>query len=543
MYEPDYSFEYFNVDDFRSPTPDETRPTIIIGEEMPTKHIVLHNSLPYERDELVNFYIARPFAMVLDANGMPVTCQFDPVWKWQKSDGGTTASGYIPYASTTKFRISFRARVPPLGLRVYTLQATKSADASHLAAYARITVHTDNHLAATMQLDAKYPEPIDFVAPREISLRDEYTGQGASFAKNGLLKSISMGANTPSVPAHLEFRKYGVTNGAEHSGAYLFMPDGPAKSLLDTTTPTTDSVVLVSRGPLESSVATSFGFGVHQVLLRDYGLEIQNVVDIVDYANSEIVMRINTNIESDFFYTDLNGLQLIKRQRFDKLPIQANYYPVPSTMFIENDNHRLTLLSGQALGGSSLKPGQLEIMQDRRLTSDDNRGMGQGVLDNRPTLHVFKLLLESRESCTKRDASHPSGFLTLAAHLESQSLAHPMERLVFQGNEWPGMRPSFGDSREGVVGVDVAVLRNLPHIKTRQSQSATGLVLHRSEFEKCPTNLEATASVNVRKLLDMDEAREMYESTLTMLKKRDLLVADSVPVCPMGTKAIILPNV
>ena len=75
--------------------------------------------------------------------------------------------------------------------------------------------------------------------------------------------------------------------------------------------------------------------------------------------NQELVMRINTDLNTkDLFFTDLNGFQMIKRKRFSKLPLQANYYPIPSMAYIQDETSRLTLSSRTPLGGASLKPGK-----------------------------------------------------------------------------------------------------------------------------------------------------------------------------------------
>ncbi len=90
--------------------------------------------------------------------------------------------------------------------------------------------------------------------------------------------------------------------------------------------------------------------------------------------NRELAMRFDSGLESgDTFFTDLNGFQTIKRKRYTKLPLQANCYPIPSLAYIQDESSRLTLLTRQPLGGSSLKSGQMEIMMDRRLMQDDNR--------------------------------------------------------------------------------------------------------------------------------------------------------------------------
>ena len=93
------------------------------------------------------------------------------------------------------------------------------------------------------------------------------------------------------------------------------------------------------------------------------GLEITNDVDIRMMRNSEVGMRLTTNIKSgNDFYTDLNGFQMIKRtRRLEKLPLQANYYPVASMAYIQDQSSRLTLVTKQPLGGSSLSEGQVEL--------------------------------------------------------------------------------------------------------------------------------------------------------------------------------------
>lgn len=50
------------------------------------------------------------------------------------------------------------------------------------------------------------------------------------------------------------------------------------------------------------------------------------------------------------------------------------------------------------LGNLVVILGVMDIFLDRRLTQDDGRGLGQGVMDNREILSTFKLLFERRHT-------------------------------------------------------------------------------------------------------------------------------------------------
>ena len=80
---------------------------------------------------------------------------------------------------------------------------------------------------------------------------------------------------------------------------------------------------------------------------------------------------------------------MIRRKRYSKLPIQANFYPMPSMGYIQDTKSRLSLISGQPLGATSAGSGQLEVMLDRRLMQDDNRGLFQGIQDNKVIQDVY----------------------------------------------------------------------------------------------------------------------------------------------------------
>lgn len=76
------------------------------------------------------------------------------------------------------------------------------------------------------------------------------------------------------------------------------------------------------------------------------GVYVTNRVDISQgFDNKEMSMRVTAPEVADsdnVFYTDLNGFQIQKHKtQLKKLPLQANFYPMPTMAFIQNDKTRL----------------------------------------------------------------------------------------------------------------------------------------------------------------------------------------------------------
>jgi alpha-mannosidase II len=104
---------------------------------------------------------------------------------------------------------------------------------------------------------------------------------------------------------------------------------------------------------------------------------------------------------------------------------------MPSTAFLHAGNKRLTLLGRQALGVASLNAGSMDVILDRRLSQDDDRGLGQGVLDNKQTESRFRLQLEAIQRPPNWEQTR-NGFLSASAIRWHHSLHYPLVILFGQ---------------------------------------------------------------------------------------------------------------
>lgn len=115
-------------------------------------------------------------------------------------------------------------------------------------------------------------------------------------------------------------------------------------------------------------------------------------------------------------------------------------------------------------------------MQDRRLLQDDNRGLDQGVMDNKAILTLFRLLVEQRN-----DNCEDEGHMTVGAHLSLMSLNYPFHHLLWSGDQQAELLPSYSavTTSQG-VDIHIVSLTTLTYPKI-----SAGLVLHRSKLDKC----------------------------------------------------------
>uniref|UniRef100_A0A8C5E6F4 mannosyl-oligosaccharide 1,3-1,6-alpha-mannosidase n=1 Tax=Gouania willdenowi TaxID=441366 RepID=A0A8C5E6F4_GOUWI len=292
--------------------------------------------------------------------------------------------------------------------------------------------------------------------------------------------SIKRKDDPQEVKVHMQFMVYGTRPSKDKSGAYLFLPDGKAKLYSQKEPP----VVRVVEGPLFSEVVTHYQHFQQSVRINNVpgvdgsSIDISTVVDIRDQTNKELAMRLVTDIQSgEVFYTDLNGFQIQPRRRHQKLPLQANFYPMPSQAYIQDSHHRLTLHTAQSLGVSSLESGQLEVIMDRRLMQDDNRGLGQGLKDNKKTVNRFRLLLESRSTGNK--VSH---FPSILSHMTNAALNHDVLALPVLPKR-RGIPPlqTFSPLKSFLpCDVHLLNLRSIQKQRDTQTPSPyTALILHR----------------------------------------------------------------
>ncbi|XP_030624910.1 alpha-mannosidase 2 isoform X2 [Chanos chanos] len=508
-YNHDPSNPFLQMDDVQPAQDSLPRKTVLKVGAQP-RPVVVHNPTDQIRVSAVTVYVNTPRVRVLTAQGQSVSAQISAVWE------GTTQ------ASTEAYQLTFFAQVPSLGLAVYQLVEGAELRTSE-AKYVFLKQGGGLSVSGAEHFSVSIPQE-----PVSVSIENPHLQLWIS-PSTGLLERLKLKEDGSEHQVKVEFMWYGTTSSKDKSGAYLFLPDGEATRYSSSQPP----VIRVTKGPVYSEVTTTFTHVTHTVRLYNIkgtdgqAVEIFNTVDIRGEINHEIAMRITSDLNSqDRFFTDLNGFQVQPRRTLARLPLQANFYPISTMMYLQDSSRRLTLLTAQSLGAASLKSGQMEVILDRRLNQDDNRGLGQGVLDNKLTANSFRLLLEKRLPAVENEKISPVSYPSLLSHTSEMYLNHPLIPMAMSlGSATMPLVP-FSPLTSSVP-CDIHIV-NLRTIQSKEEgggpSDQAALILHRKGFDcgfsNMNTGLLCTTTrgkVNLRKLFAELTVRGMTPVSLTLM--------------------------
>ncbi|XP_041966590.1 LOW QUALITY PROTEIN: alpha-mannosidase 2x [Alosa sapidissima] len=463
---------FLETDDRRATQDSLPQRTLIELDPNAPRYLVVFNPVEQDRLCVVTALVSSPNVRVLTEDGQTLPVQLSAQWSSSLQ------------VNAEVYQVSFMARLPALGLAVYHLFETTD---SPMTMRSETVMRLAPGSGAVRGLD---PLPLRMQAAdaQPFFIHSQAFTLGFS-GTTGLLETIRRKEESQEMRMQFQFVTYGTRPSKDKSGAYLFLPDGRAKPYAQRDAP----VVRVVEGPLFSEVVTHYQHFQQTVCIHNVpgvdglSLDISVLVDIRDQANKELAMRVTTDIQSeDTFYTDLNGFQIQPRRYFHKLPLQANFYPMPTMAYIQDSQHRLTLHTAQALGVTSLDSGQLEVILDRRLMQDDNRGLGQGLKDNKRTLNRFRLLLERRPGSSRQVMdSEPLSFPSIISHMTSAFLNHEVLALpVVPKHGVPPLRTFAPLATPMPCDFHLLNLRTIQSQQDPQSPSPlTALLLHRKALD------------------------------------------------------------
>lgn len=252
----------------------------------------------------------------------------------------------------------------------------------------------------------------------------------------------------------------------------------------------------------------------------------------------EIAVKYSSSIASDStFYTDLNGFQMQQRRVRKDRPIQHNYYPMTSTLYIQDSKYRMSINSRQSMGVSSLQDGSVELILDRRVPTDDQRGLGQGITDNVPTpVHLF-LSLE-KVSQNSRDDGYYSNSMT--SHSLSLRLNNPL-LTVYAADVTP---TSWTDMFDGSYSLSNQLPPEL-HIITLRGRRDSSIALQLLKFPIAShdtSSLRHTSKISLplKEMFPCVKTEGMDEKSLTFMHHiRHLKSEDPVNLSPYHIRSFL----
>ncbi|EDV31827.1 uncharacterized protein Dana_GF14353 [Drosophila ananassae] len=225
-------------------------------------------------------------------------------------------------------------------------------------------------------------------------------------------------------------------------------------------------------------------------------------------VGGEIITNFQSGISSKgIFYTDSNGRELIKREKdkredfvsdLSAQPIAGNFYPVTSRIALQDNSHRLVLLTDRSQAGTSLADGQLEMILHRRLLFNDGGGVGEPL---------------NEEQFGKGLIARGKLYLVLNSDENEGSKSERVMEKELSLPFWKFFSSSGKDARASVQSIpDFNDLPESVHLLTLESFTENEVLLRLENY------LDATEAgsitFNIRHIFDSLNGVEIRETTL-----------------------------
>ncbi|EFJ05441.1 hypothetical protein SELMODRAFT_228, partial [Selaginella moellendorffii] len=423
--------------------------------------------------------IFNPLAMIVDhvmvlLVDSPLFCVFDKKMRSIKSQVAPEWTKESLF--TGRHRAQWETHLPALGFETYFLMESNSYGFCQKAVLATLTI-SENGIAC--------PEPYQCTTfPNSKDIQISTRTQTLGFSHSGFMKWIKDTQTQEKIRVEEEMLYY-----STQGGAYVFSPLREADPLVEK-----GGLLIMAQGPImeELHLVPKSKFGGKPIMRSARIFKMTSIVEMEYYVeltgrvfdNKEVIVRFKTGIENKrTFFTDSNGFQAVARKTYDKIPLQGNYYPMSSLACLQGHGHRFSVHSRQALGAASLGNGWLEMMLDRRLSTDDGRGLEQGIMDNRPVNIVFHLLLEKNISEQPPSSSQMQSLLShsIGAKLNYQPIVYLGKAEAFENSEVGSLVLM---QKEFPCDVHLVNLKSLKSSHERSDVLQYGLTLYRSGWDR-----------------------------------------------------------
>lgn len=495
--------------------------------------VFVFNPLPQYRQQPVRLLVDSQNFIIKNHQREIVPCQINPVWNIE--DGTSVVSGV--------FEVIFVAELPPLATLPYVLFRQNSHP---VTAYpARLSVFNSETLIVPPDTHFRVEKP--HVGRQNPIVVDNDRLRVQVDPKSGYLLCVEDKQTGNKTSVNLHFAVYR----SQGSGAYLFFPKSGTTPLISGI-----PVIRVVEGPIVTELTVVFEPYIKQTLtlyhhptLLSTAVHIQNILNIQTLKDHEVIMRMKTDLhlKRPVFFSDQNGYQFVQRRTNPDVQLEGNYYPLTSGAILDDGLRRVSLLAAQPHGVAGLEPGWLEVMLDRQLRYDDNRGLGEGVEDNKPTVSEFVLLVENRLPSLQRSpplAHHifPSLLsLSLADWLNQppQLFYSLIESDVFFASVQP---------MKTALPCDLSML-SLRSLATGNLQyNGTSFILHRRAYDcdfsardlQCSTDTVSVTFDSLFSQMGMG-VQAVRETSLTHLHhRRSLAPSASLDLSPMQIASYLL---